>query len=540
MAASGTFLLSKFADIGQYIFGPRLYRLYQLNTQTARRVLGRQYVLTTHEWLGESFIRTVSYALSVTYYFSPFIAYYVYQKGIFSSTEQLLYYMKFCTGVVCGLAIAYVIRGYGRWCNNDYRIFHGILTQALRNKNERGMLQLYDFEFSAWPVDFRYDESVITSQVKCSDTDVLKSSLFSKLFKLPYNAFEYFLAHALARPMAFPGSIKLLQAAMGPALSQGRWALIEKNGLRAKLLTKDGNEIDTMFIDRRSERNDDEGNTLVICCEGNAAFYEVGCMGTPLKGGYSVLGWNHPGFLGSTGLPFPNSEEHAIDVVVQYAVTRLGFRVDNIIMFAWSIGGYTAAYAAMMYPDIKALILDATFDDINQLALTRMPAFAGGIVKSIIRNYMSLNNTKHVIKFPGPIRLIRRQREEIITTTPNDPGTNRGNFLLVKLLMYRYPLIISKEGLKVLWQYLCAADEPMQVGIIQSIGGINEEECEAKLAVKDGQTYYPSTLGQDWSEEEKIKVTLYLAMKYMDHFDATHCMPLPYSYFQLPWQHSNL
>lgn len=57
------------------------------------------------------------------------------------------------------------------------------------------------------------------------------------------------------------------------------------------------------------------------------------------------------------GLPFPNSEEHAIDVVVQYAVTRLGFSVDNIIMFAWSIGGYTAAYAAMMYPDIKALVI---------------------------------------------------------------------------------------------------------------------------------------------------------------------------------------
>jgi hypothetical protein len=38
----------------------------------------------------------------------------------------------------------------------------------------------------------------------------------------------------------------------------------------------------------------------VICCEGNAGFYEVGCMCTPLDAGYSVLGWNHPGFWGST------------------------------------------------------------------------------------------------------------------------------------------------------------------------------------------------------------------------------------------------
>ena len=38
----------------------------------------------------------------------------------------------------------------------------------------------------------------------------------------------------------------------------------------------------------------------MVCCEGNSGFYEVGCMNTPLEAGYSVLGWNHPGFGGST------------------------------------------------------------------------------------------------------------------------------------------------------------------------------------------------------------------------------------------------
>jgi hypothetical protein len=35
---------------------------------------------------------------------------------------------------------------------------------------------------------------------------------------------------------------------------------------------------------------------LVICCEGNAGFYEIGIMSTPIGSGYSVLGWNYPGF----------------------------------------------------------------------------------------------------------------------------------------------------------------------------------------------------------------------------------------------------
>lgn len=42
------------------------------------------------------------------------------------------------------------------------------------------------------------------------------------------------------------------------------------------------------------------GSTLVICTEGNAGFYEIGIMVTPMDLGYSVLGWNHPGFGCST------------------------------------------------------------------------------------------------------------------------------------------------------------------------------------------------------------------------------------------------
>ena len=38
----------------------------------------------------------------------------------------------------------------------------------------------------------------------------------------------------------------------------------------------------------------------VIGFEGNAGFYEMGCTGTPLDLNYSVLGWNHPGFGGSS------------------------------------------------------------------------------------------------------------------------------------------------------------------------------------------------------------------------------------------------
>lgn len=69
-------------------------------------------------------------------------------------------------------------------------------------------------------------------------------------------------------------------------------------GERFKIRTADCNEIDTMFINRRNATPN--GNILVICCEGNAGFYEIGITITPIEAGYSVLGWNHPGFGGST------------------------------------------------------------------------------------------------------------------------------------------------------------------------------------------------------------------------------------------------
>lgn len=38
---------------------------------------------------------------------------------------------------------------------------------------------------------------------------------------------------------------------------------IQKRGRRAKLLAEDGNEIDTMFLDRRNDGAYPHGNTLV-------------------------------------------------------------------------------------------------------------------------------------------------------------------------------------------------------------------------------------------------------------------------------------
>jgi hypothetical protein len=75
----------------------------------------------------------------------------------------------------------------------------------------------------------------------------------------------------------------------------------DTNATRYKIKTFDGNAVDMVFVDNRHVKTpNDNGKTLVICSEGNAGFYEIGIMSTPLDLKYSVIGWNHPGFGGST------------------------------------------------------------------------------------------------------------------------------------------------------------------------------------------------------------------------------------------------
>ena len=192
----------------------------------------------------------------------------------------------------------------------------------------------------------------------------------------------------------FPGV--LLHNLISKALNEGRSKFIEhKRAVRAVIQTSCNyrNKIDTLFIDQRSrvrysdrnittldnlDTNLNNGNTLFICCDGNASFYEVGCFQVPIERGFSVLGWNYPGFAQSTGMPYPVQLTAAADAVMQYAF-KLGFKPENIVLFSWSIGGFAVSWLTKHYPDVRGVVLDACFDSITPLAQQSMPKFASNV-----------------------------------------------------------------------------------------------------------------------------------------------------------------
>lgn len=484
----------------------------------------------------DSVLALASVLWSVSYYTSPLAALYLYRKGLLTMTRmvQLSHYGATVLLLLGGVAC---LRGIGRWSNPQYVEFISVLEDAHRlgTPESKRKLGRFTFDFRSWPVDYRWDSHGApwggSRAVPLLRTPPPKLTLVETIRDLPGRLASWLLAHSLGRRLLFPGSVRLLQKALLPALLQGQARLIGQcGGRRVKLLACDGNEIDAAFVDRRGG-GDPRGDTLVICCEGNAGFYEVGCLSTPLEAGYSVLGWNHPGFGGSTGVPLPQSEANAVDVVLGFALNTLGFEPQNIVLYGWSIGGFTATWAAMSYPALGGLVLDASFDHVLPLALKVLPAAWGDLVTRTVHEHLNLNNADQLCRYPGPVLLVRRTRDEIITTTvPDDIASNRGNDLLLRLLRHRYPKIMAGEGEQVVKAWLEEATPTED-------GGVSERWCRAELEAFAGDRNppFPWQLGEHMTPEERQQMALYLAQKHLQNFEGTHCTPLPPHVFRLPW-----
>lgn len=71
-------------------------------------------------------------------------------------------------------------------------------------------------------------------------------------------------------------------------------------------------------------------------------------------------------------------------------------------------------YVLFFYLLLLIQLLDATFDDVLQLAIPRMPSSVSGIVRIAIRDYVNLNNTELINQYNGPVMVVRRTEDEII------------------------------------------------------------------------------------------------------------------------------
>ncbi|CAG9789017.1 unnamed protein product [Diatraea saccharalis] len=472
---------------------PRLYKIYRDGPKES------MYEPQGLEKWSDKVISTTNTLFNIGLYTSPFICLYVYRRGFFSSDEAR-FLMRCFWGLGGLFAFCYIVRGIGRAANPKYVAFvNALSTPASDKRNLLENVRRYDFDFKYWPISYTVNSRAIVPWFRNPFSRTANPDL-PVYQRIGIQFLAYMATHTFGLRLIYPGSVSLINHLLSTELFKGRTFLVENfNGLRAKIQTADTNTIDTMFIDNRVE-HPSRGKILVICCEGNSGFYEIGIMTTPAKAGYSVLGWNHPGFAGSTGRPYPDQEHNAIDAIIQYAITELGFKPEDIVMYGWSIGGYSAAWAAVNYPTIKGLVLDATFDDLLPLAENQMPASWSLLVKEVVRSYVNLNVAEWVVKYNGPVQLIRRTDDEIICLRQGQLASNRGNNLLIKLVENRHPSMNSntRDAL----HRLVSLQEAQRASLIYT--SVNEYELRA----------------------------LRLIGTYLRDYKSTHCVPLSAQHFE--------
>ncbi|KAJ6640936.1 Phosphatidylserine lipase ABHD16A [Pseudolycoriella hygida] len=503
-----------------YIFSPRLFKVYGDASQKFYEPGGLE------KW-GDQIIYSLSMMWNISFYTSPLILTFLIRRGCFVA-ESITSFAKISAGISLIVVISLCMRGIGRSQSKVYTKFAKSLEAAKANsKNEeiKNELRLFDFEFKDWPVDFSVKEH---NDAKKPRQVIAARSRPYWISSLPCEIAAYIAIHTFGLRMIYPGSVKLIQNYLHPMLVEGRAKLIENgHAKRYKLLTRDDNEVDSIFVDKRGISAN--GKTLVICSEGNAGFYEIGIMFTPMNLNYSVLGWNHPGFGGSTGKPFPDQDQNAMDAVVQFAINKLGFQPENILLFGWSIGGYSTLWAATQYPDNKGVIVDATFDDVLHLALPRMPQSLTGIVRIAIRQYVNLHNSELLSKYNGPIFMIRRTEDEVISENM-DVSTNRGNNLLINMLKQRFPNIFKTEQVNLVNKML---SRPIE----KTTDNSTDQLCLSLLLsyVSENGKSYPVEIGENYTEAQRNQMAEYLVYKHFMDYKSSHCTPLPVEYFQTPW-----
>lgn len=444
-------------------------------------------------------ISTVHTLLNISMYTSPFIIMYIYKRGFFT-IDEMKSVGRFFGGLTVILAFSLFVRGFGRITSTRYVQF----IKALKTPNPDQQaylneLRKYDFDIKAWPTTYRVANREQSSWFEHHPFKFCANPELPLYQRVTIQLLAFCATHTFGLRLIYPGSLGVVHTMLWGTLLQGRTALVENyDGKRAKIETAERNIIDTIFVDNRMRSL--RGRTLVICCEGNSGFYEIGIMNTPIKSGYSALGWNHPGFGGSTGKPYPSQERNAIEAVMLYAIIELGFEPDHIVLFGWSIGGYAATWAAVNYP-IAGLILDATFDDLLPLALNQMPQSWNLLVKEVVRSYVNLNISELINDYEGPVQLVRRTEDEIISLRQGILSTNRGNYLVMGLIEKRHQDSVENPFARVALVKLLALAENQR----GALNAANLQDSERPL--------------------------LPLINRYLHDYKSSHCTPLPEANF---------
>jgi uncharacterized protein len=122
--------------------------------------------------------------------------------------------------------------------------------------------------------------------------------------------------------------------------------------------------------------------------------------------GLNVLLYDYRGYGKSEGRPSENGLYADAQAAYDYTINEKKIPVDQIISYGESLGGPVAAHLAANNK-VKAVILESTFTNLEDMALLRMPLLAG-LAKSKFDTMADVANIK------SPVLVLHSPNDEIV------------------------------------------------------------------------------------------------------------------------------
>ena len=180
---------------------------------------------------------------------------------------------------------------------------------------------------------------------------------------------------------------------------------------RKKLITKDGKAQLEYIIIKHNLKKNPKIKKLMIICGPNGQPYQAFLMFYPFKiylnKGIDILSWNYRGYGFSTGsVSFNNMKE---DVMHIYEEIKRRKIYDKIGVLGFSLGGIAACHLAGNAKDIKLLVSDRNFSQIDYIAKS---FYFGDYLLYLykilfmqesrsVENYLNANCVKIILNDPG-------------------------------------------------------------------------------------------------------------------------------------------
>jgi pimeloyl-ACP methyl ester carboxylesterase len=143
---------------------------------------------------------------------------------------------------------------------------------------------------------------------------------------------------------------------------------------REWLLNKAGNKIELIIAGKGPK------SPVILYLHGNVG--RLDNIMSQIINNYSLVSPAYPGYSQSQGRPSTRNIYETVDLSIEYIISKMRLKQQDIIVLGHSLGGSPALYAATKYPNLKKVVLVNTFYSIASEAWRRYSIFGifGGLI----------------------------------------------------------------------------------------------------------------------------------------------------------------